>query len=167
MGRTSPQPKGPTLTTEPRWLDDDQLASWRALATLTVRLPWALERQLQHDAELSFMEYHVLARLSEEPDRQLRMSVLAELTNSSLSRLSHMVKRLEARGYVHRAPDQTNGRFTVATLTDLGHTKLAATAPSHVDEVRRLIVDRLSADELRLLGDLADRLVEGIERADP
>ncbi|MFJ8577234.1 MarR family winged helix-turn-helix transcriptional regulator [Micromonospora sp. NPDC093277] len=167
MGRESPQPKSATRTTEPRWLDDDQLASWRTLATLTVRLPWALERQLQQDAELSFMEYHVLARLSEEPDRQLRMSVLAELTSSSLSRLSHLVKRLEARGYVYRAPDQTNGRFTVATLTDLGYTKLAATAPNHVNEVRRLVIDRLSADELRLLGDLADRLVEGIERADP
>ena len=82
-----------------------------------VKLPWALECQLQRDAGLSFIEYHVLARLSENPDHTLRMSVLAELTHASLSRLSHLVKRLELRGLVRREPDPTDGRYTNAILT--------------------------------------------------
>src|SRR6201990_568515 len=119
-----------------RWLDDEQQAAWRALATILVRLPWALECQLQRDAELSFIEYHALARLSEAPDHTLRMSTLAEVTTSSLSRLSHLVKRLESRGLLRREPDPADGRFTNAILTDKGFQTLVAAAPAHVAHVR-------------------------------
>src|SRR6266550_7990922 len=85
---------------QPRWLGDEEEAAWRAFAMAMHKLQWALECQLQRDADLSFIEYHALARLSEEPEHTLRMSVLAELTNASLSRLSHLIKRLEDRGLV-------------------------------------------------------------------
>src|SRR6202162_3771437 len=91
-----------------RWLSRDQERAWRALASLVHQLRWALECQLERDADLSFIEYHTLARLSEEPGHTLRMSDLAAVTNASLSRLSHMVKRLEARGLVRREPDRTD-----------------------------------------------------------
>ena len=87
---------------------------------MTQKLRWALECQLERDSDLSFIEYHALARLSEEPDGTLRMSELAALTNASLSRLSHLVKRLEERGLVRREPDPADGRFTNAILTDQG-----------------------------------------------
>ena len=82
---------------EPRWLSDEEEAAWRAFAEVMHKLRWALECQLERDSDLSFIEYHALARLSEEPDHTLRMSKLAALTNASLSRLSHLIKRLEAR----------------------------------------------------------------------
>ena len=95
-----------TAATEaPRWLDDEQQSSWRAFATAMVKLRWALECQLQQDAGLSFVEYHALARLSENPGHTMRMSELAEVTNASLSRLSHLIKRLELRGLVRREPE--------------------------------------------------------------
>src|SRR5690242_19264174 len=92
-------------TDSPRWLDDEQQAAWRAFNGAMVRLRWALECQLQRDAGLSFLEYHALARLSEMPAHTMRMSELAEVTDSSLSRLSHLIKRLEARQLVRREPD--------------------------------------------------------------
>src|SRR5258708_34606286 len=104
-----------------RWLSDDEQAAWRAVATFMTKLRWALECQLQRDAELSFIEYHALARLSEDPDHTLRMSELAVVTNASLSRLSHLVKRLESRGLVRREPDPTDGRFTNAILPKTGY----------------------------------------------
>ena len=79
-----------------RWLDDEQQESWRAFSGMMHKLRWALECQLQEDAGLSFIEYHALARLSEIPGTVMRMSELAEVTNASLSRLSHLIKRLEA-----------------------------------------------------------------------
>src|SRR2546430_2314102 len=88
----------------PRWLDDEEEAAWRAIAAAMTKLRWALESQLERDADLSFIEYHVLARLSEEPNHTLRMSELAVLTNATLSRLSHLVKRLDARGLIRREP---------------------------------------------------------------
>ena len=164
MPRTTSKASGnasPATTT--RWLNAEEEASWRALASVMVKLPWALECQLQRDAGLSFIEYHVLARLSEDPDHILRMSVLAELTNASLSRLSHLVKRLESRGLVRREPDPADGRFTNAILTKTGHAKLAASAPAHVATVRSLVIDCFSAAELQRLRKASQRLLARLE----
>jgi DNA-binding MarR family transcriptional regulator len=105
----------------PRWLTADEEAAWRAVASVLVPLPWALECQLQRDAGLSFIEYHAMAMLSETPEHTRRMSDLAAVTNASLSRLSHLVKRLEDRGFVRRETDPTDGRYTNAVLTKAGH----------------------------------------------
>jgi DNA-binding MarR family transcriptional regulator len=152
--------------TEPRWLTHDQEAAWRSLAALMHKLPWALDCQLQRDSDLSFIEYHALARLSEEPERRLRMSELAVLTHASLSRLSHLIKRLEARGYVHRRPDPTDGRYTIAILTAAGYKKLVAAAPAHVAAVRALVVDELTRNELAQLRRLSDRMVARVDKSE-
>jgi DNA-binding MarR family transcriptional regulator len=145
------------------WLDAEQQAAWRVLASVMAKLPWALECQLESDADLSFIEYHALARLSEEADHTLRMSDLAELTNASLSRLSHLVKRLEARGLIRREPDPWDGRFTNAILTDAGYATLVAAAPAHVATVRSLVIDALTPLELQQLREAGERLLARIE----
>ena len=147
----------------PRWLNDEEEAAWRAFAAAMHKLQWALECQLERDSDLSFIEYHALARLSEEPDRTLRMSKLAALTNASLSRLSHLIKRLEGRGLVRREPDPEDGRFTNAILTEEGYQQLLASAPGHVETVRDLVIDAFSPDELRRLRVAAERVVSRID----
>src|SRR4051812_18799164 len=87
---------------EPRWLDDDEQQTWISMVALTVRLPAALDAQLQRDAQISHFEYQVLSGLSMAPDRTLRMSVLAAFAEGSLSRLSQVVGRFEKRGWVRR-----------------------------------------------------------------
>jgi DNA-binding MarR family transcriptional regulator len=148
------------------WLTSKQELAWRSVANLTHKLRWALECQLERDADLSFIEYHALARLSEESDHRLRMSELAVLTNASLSRLSHLVKRLEARGFVRRETDPTDGRFTIAILTENGYAKLVASASAHVHCVRELVVDEFSSAELKQLQGLCDRIVARIDASD-
>jgi DNA-binding MarR family transcriptional regulator len=133
------------------------------IAQVMVKLPWALECQLQQDAGLSFIEYHVLARLSEDPEHTLRMSELAMLTNASLSRLSHLVKRLESRGLVRRETDPADGRFTTAIMTKAGYKLLVASAPGHVARVRSLVIDAFSPTELRRLHDASERLLARLE----
>jgi DNA-binding MarR family transcriptional regulator len=157
--------KRPTETgpTAPRWLSSEEQAAWRLIAQVMVKLPWALECQLQRDAGLSFIEYHALARLSEDPAHTLRMSELAMLTNASLSRLSHLVKRLESRGLVRREVDPEDGRFTNAILTKAGYKLLVASAPGHVARVRSLVMDEFSTAELRQVRQLADRLLTRID----
>ncbi len=146
-----------------RWLDDEQQKSWRAVNGAMHELRWVLECQLQHDAGLSFIEYHALARLSESPGRRLRMSELAQVTNASLSRLSHLITRLERRGLVRREPDPTDGRYTNAILTPAGLRLLVASAPGHVAKVRELVIDALSPAELRHLRTASERILERIE----
>jgi DNA-binding MarR family transcriptional regulator len=148
-----------------RWLDDEEQAAWRAMASAMHKLLWALECQLERDADLSFIEYHTLARLSEDPEHTVRMSVLAEVTHASLSRLSHLVTRLESRGLVRRQPDPSDGRFTNAILTKKGYAKLVASAPAHVEAVRSLAIDAFNAAELRQLREAMERLVARIETA--
>jgi DNA-binding MarR family transcriptional regulator len=147
----------------PRWLDDEQQVAWRAFNSMMIRLRWAQECQLQRDAGLSFIEYHALAMLSEQPDHTIRMSELAQLTNASLSRLSHLVKRLEQRELVRREPDPADGRFTNAILTPTGLCLLVASAPAHVAKVRELVIDALSPAELRQLGAASERILERVE----
>jgi DNA-binding MarR family transcriptional regulator len=145
------------------WLTADEMATWRALDRLLIRLPAALEAQLQRDAGLSLMEYDVLAGLSDQPDGAIRISRLAELTHCELSRMSHLISRLERRDLVRRAPDPTDGRFTLAILTAPGTAHLAAAAPAHVAHVRRLIFDALDRDSQHALRELSDTLVERLD----
>ena len=149
-----------------RWLTTEQELAWRSVANLVHKLRRALECQLERDSGLSFIEYHALARLSEEPDQRLRMSDLAAVTNASLSRLSHLVKRLESWGFVRREPDSSDGRFTIAILTDSGYAKLVASAPAHVHCVRELVIDDFGPVELNQLQHLCDRIVARIDASE-
>jgi len=146
-----------------KWLTAAQLDSWLAVVRLISWLPWSIDQQLRRDSNLLMVEYQVLAILSETPERTMRMSSLAALTNASLSRLSHLFNRLEGRGLVRREPDLTDGRFTNAILTEQGFQVLAEAAPGHVAHVRSLVIDVLSAEQLRRLGQAADRILSRID----
>ena len=151
---------------EPRWLTEDEMQTWLALVGVLIDLPNALDAQLQHDAGISHFEYQVLAMLSESPERTQRMSKLAVLANGSLSRLSHVVNRLEKRGWVRRTPDASDGRYTLATLTETGWAKVVDAAPGHVAAVRALVFDPLTAAQRRQLRDIGRRIREAVDAGD-
>ncbi|WP_233493708.1 MarR family winged helix-turn-helix transcriptional regulator [Desertihabitans brevis] len=148
---------------EDPWLTEDEMATWRALDRVLTRLPRALEAQLERDAGLGYMEYYVLAGLSDQPGRTIRISRLAELAHCELSRLSHLISRLERRGLVRREPDPDDRRSTRAVLTEEGHRLLVAVAPAHVALVRRLVFDDLSPAGQRMLREAADRIVTRLD----
>ena len=145
---------------EPNWLSAEEQAAWRPFVALLFRLPGALDAQLQKDSGVNHFEYMVLVSLSEAPDRTLRMSDLARMASGSLSRLSHVVSRMESRGWVRREPCPGDGRFINAVLTEEGWAKLVDTAPGHVAAVRRLLVDVLSPEEFQTLGAISARVAE-------
>jgi DNA-binding MarR family transcriptional regulator len=148
---------------EPRWLSDEERQTWLSLVGVLIRLPSALDAQLQRDAGLNHFEYQVLAGLSRLPDRTMRMSELAMLANGSLSRMSHVVNRLEKRGWVCRTTDPADGRYTLATLTDDGWQKVVDTAPGHVAAVRHLVFDPLTTAQTRQLREIGHRVLKAID----
>ena len=158
----APPDQNATETT--RWLDPEERAAWLSLSRTIVKLPSALDAQLERDADLNYFEYLVMAMLSEQETRTLRMSQLAALSNASLSRLSHVAKRLENRGFLQREPDPHDGRYTRAVLTDAGMEKVVASAAGHVTAVRELVFDALSAGQQRRLREAIDAI---LERVDP
>lgn len=137
-----------------RWLTDDEQRAWRSYLAMSALLPAALDQQLTRDADMGHSSYIVLAMLSEAADHALRMSDLAGRANSSPSRLSHTVRRLEQRGWVRRERSTEDGRGSLARLTDEGWAVVRATAPGHVSAVRRLVFDALSAEQVRQLEDI-------------
>ena len=151
--------KAARAAAEPRWLTPEELQTWQQLHLVLATLPGTLGGQLQRDSDLSFLEYYVLAGLSDQPDRTMRLSRLALLANSELSRLSHLIRRLEQRGLVRREPDPTDGRFTNAILTSAGQKVLVAAAPAHVAQVRELVFDGLEDDEQAALRSALQKMV--------
>jgi DNA-binding MarR family transcriptional regulator len=138
-------------TPETRWLSANEQRAWRAFLTACNTLFGAVDAQLQHDSGLPHGYYEILVRLSESPGRALRMSQLAEASTSSKSRLSHAVARLEDRGWVRRVSCPTDRRGQIAELTDEGFAALAAAAAGHVEQVRRSLLDPLSAEQVEQL----------------
>lgn len=144
---------------EPRWLDDHEQATWRAYLATVSLLDDALDQQLRRDAGIPHAYYMLLAMLSEAPGRSLRMSELAAVTQSSQSRVSHAVSRLEDLGWVRRDPAPTDRRGSVAVLTDEGFTVLAEAAPGHVEAVRTGLFDPLSREQVRQLRDICETVL--------
>lgn len=150
--------------TTARWLDDDQMAAWVRLVALVELLPGVLDSQLRKDAGLTHFEYQVLAMLSQAPDRTLRMTALAARTNATLPRLSHVVRRLEERDLVERFPCPEDARATNARLTGSGWAKLRESAPGHVENVRRHVIDALTDEQVDQLVEISDAI---LARLDP
>lgn len=150
-------------TSETKWLTDDERHMWMRLVGTTLLLPGALEAQLKRDGGVSFFEYHVLAMLSEAEGRTRLMSDLARWSNSSLSRLSHVVTRLEKQGWVRRESCESDRRATNAVLTEAGFEMLKEIAPEHVDMVQRLVFEGLDAEQVKTLSDALGAVLERID----
>lgn len=144
-----------------RWLTAEQQRWWRAYLLGTAALQDALNRQLDADADISLSEYEILVRLSEAPQRTVRMSELAASVMQSRSRLTHTVSRMERRGLVERRACLDDGRGINCVLTPAGFDLLDRTAPGHVGAVRAHLVDLLTDEEFRTLGRVMERIAEG------
>ncbi|MGH3665236.1 MAG: MarR family winged helix-turn-helix transcriptional regulator [Egibacteraceae bacterium] len=145
--------------TETRWLDDDEQRAWRAFLSATRLLFDELDRELQRDAGVPHTYYEILVRLSEAPGRMMRMSQLATCSQSSRSRLSHAVARLEEAGWVRRERFPSDRRGALAVLTDEGFAVLAAAAPGHVEGVRRHLFDQLTCEQVAQLREISSAVV--------
>jgi DNA-binding MarR family transcriptional regulator len=149
-----------------RWLTDAEQQMWRAFLTANKLVFEQLDRELQRDTNLPHTYYEILVRLSEAPDRALRMSALADRSQSSRSRLSHAVARLEENGWIRRETCADDKRGQLARLTDEGFAALAAAAPTHVESVRRHVFDPLTTEQQYQLKAISTALLDAL-RADP
>lgn len=150
---------------EPEWLSPAELEAWKALAGVLFLLPGALDSQLQRDSGLAVADYMVLVMLEEQADHRMRMSELATSASTSQSRLSRIVGRLEAAGYVTREMAPDDRRAVLATLTESGLAKLVSAAPGHVGQVRRLVFDRLTPAQVASLTEVARALAHPDDHA--
>lgn len=148
---------------ETPWLDQTERLAWVRFAAVLELLPSALDAQLERDEQLNHFDYFSLAMLSEAPERTLRMTDLAAMTNATLPRLSRVANRLADAGYVRREPCPGDRRATNVVLTEAGWGKVVQAAPGHVRHVRALVVDALSARQLRQLSAISAQLLTALD----
>jgi DNA-binding MarR family transcriptional regulator len=154
-------------TSGTRWLSADEQVTWRAFVGSCHAFFAAIDTQLQRDAGMPLAYYEILVRLSEAPDRQLRMTQLAEATAASKSRASHAVARLEERGWVRRRDCPTDRRGQLAELTDEGYAVLAAAAPGHVEQVRRTLFDPLTPEQVQQVTAISTAIMAAVGSPQP
>lgn len=139
----------------PRWLSAEEQRTWRAFVCAFREFFAAVDAQLQRDSGMPLAYYEILVRLSEAPDRALRMTQLAEAAGASKSRASHAVARLEERGWIRREDCPTDRRGQIAVLTDEGFAVLAAAAPGHAEQVRQTLFDALTPAQVAQLREVS------------
>jgi DNA-binding MarR family transcriptional regulator len=148
-----------------RWLDEREQRAWRSLQFMQMRLEGELARQLAAHSALSYPDYLVLVALTDKPDGRMRPFELADELGWEKSRLSHQVARMTDRGLVTKEQCEADRRGAFVVVTDRGRQEIAAAAPGHVDAVRRLFVDRLSAAQLDAVGDAAEVVLAAMDES--
>jgi DNA-binding MarR family transcriptional regulator len=131
-----------------QWLDADQQEAWRTFLSVHSRLLARLDAELQADHAISLPDYEVLVHLSEATGQQLRMAELADRLLLSPSGLTRRLDGLVRDGLVERRACPSDRRGSLAFLTQGGRETLEKAAPTHVEGVRRYVIDRLERDEL-------------------
>lgn len=144
---------------EPRWLNETEREAWLFISSIMFNLPGQLEGQLNRDSNLSFVEYMVLAMLSEAPEQKLTMTELARQTNTLLPRLSRVVTRLEQDEYVERSVWAKDRRVSICHLLPAGLEKVQEAAPGHVEAVRNIIFDHLNTRQVTSLAKIGESVL--------
>jgi DNA-binding MarR family transcriptional regulator len=146
-----------------RWLSEDEMKAWLAFFAAAALVDRKLDQQLKDEAGLTHVQYEVLSRLSEAPNRELRMTELAETLFTTQSGTTYQISQLEKAGYVRRRECRGGPRGVWAVLTDAGFEVLKQAAPGHVRAVRELLIDVLTPDEIAAmangLGRVRDRVL--------
>ncbi|MFD3748482.1 MarR family winged helix-turn-helix transcriptional regulator [Nocardia sp. NPDC058633] len=138
-------------------LNSVERRAWSAVVTLSMRVPSALDSRLQREFGLTHFEYRVMVLLHDAPGRRMRLSMLAARGHGSISRLSHVVSKLERMGWARREAAQS-GRGIDAVLTETGQAKVVAATPDYLVAVRKLVLDGLDDPQKAELAVLGERL---------
>lgn len=144
-------------------MDELESEAWLRLVTMLELVPPSLDAQLQRDANLTHFEFMVLSLLRFAPQNLMQAKDLAASTNATLPRLSHVVSRLTERGLVERLPCPGDKRATNVHLTDEGRRAVIRATSGHIDHVRRLVIDRLSRDELSVLASIGAKITQVLD----
>ncbi len=149
-----------------RWLDEAEQRAWRSLQFMQMRLTAELARQLSELSSLSYPDYIVLVALEGRPEGRSRIFEVANEIGWEKSRLSHHIGRMSERGLVTREKCDSDRRGAFVVITPQGRRELDAAAPGHVGAVRRLFVDGLSPEQLRVLAEVSEQTLARLERTD-
>jgi len=150
---------------EANWLNEREMAAWRAYIETNGDLSAALERDLA-ELGVTLGDYQVLVYLAEADDDSMRMCDLADVLQLSPSGLTRRLDGLVTSRHVTRRPSTNDGRVMMAVLTDAGRDLLERTAPHHVASVRRRIFDHLTVEQVDAMAAIFTAISAGLAGVD-
>jgi DNA-binding MarR family transcriptional regulator len=152
------------MTVAVHQLDREELAAWRGMLRVHAALTRALDAELTERHGLPLSSYEVLLFLADAPGGRMRMSEVADSVLLSRSGLTRLVDRLERDGLLEREQCEEDARGYFATITDNGRALFDEARRTHLAGVRERFIDRLSRDDLRMLGELWEKVAPGAAR---
>ena len=150
-----------TAATTTRVLDPEELAAWRGMLRVHAELTRALDAELSRRHGLPLTSYEVLRFLAGAPGGRMRMADLADSVLLSRSGLTRLVDRLERDGLLERERCEDDARGWFATITHRGRALFDEARRTHLEGVRERFLSHYSRAELRLLGELWERVDPG------
>ena len=148
-----------------RWLTEEEQRAWRGLLRMTSQLNARANRLLQEEYGISLADYEVLVALSEAPEGRLRVFEVADALAWEQSRVSHQLARMQRRGLITRKGCATDARGAFAVLTTVGRATIERAAPAHVEQVRQLVFDELSHEQVSALTEITTRVLDRLAAA--
>ncbi|MEY9892881.1 DNA-binding MarR family transcriptional regulator [Catenulispora sp. MAP5-51] len=148
-------------------LSSEQLGAYFALMEVSSLLQYAVDEHLRADGDLSYVQFEILARLVDAPEGRLRMTDLADGVVYSRSGLTYQAGLLDKRGLITRSPSPDDERSVIVTVTDAGRALVLRVLPEHADQVRRLLFDPMSGEELTALSAILGRVRTHMRAAPP
>ena len=146
-----------------RWLTEEEQRAWRGLLRMNRQLNARMNRQLQDEYGISLADYDVLVVLSEAPEGRLRVFEVTDALAWEQSRVSHQLARMQRRGLIARECCAADARGAFAVLTAAGRAAIERAAPAHVEQVRQLVFDGLSHDQLTALTEVTTLVLDQLE----
>ena len=155
------------MAENPRVLTPAELGAYLSLIEVSSLIRHAVEQQLRDAGDLSYVQFQLLARLGDSPEGSRRMTDLADGVVYSRSGLTYQAQMLEQRGLVTRSPSTDDERSTTVTITDDGRGILATVFPGHIALLDELLINPLSAEDVKALDDVLGRVRDHMRAAPP
>ena len=148
-------------------LNSEQLGAYFALMEVSNLLQYAVNEHLRAEGDLRYVQFEILARLADSPEGRLRMTDLADGVVYSRSGLTYQAGLLDKRGLITRSPSPDDERSVIVTVTDAGRDLVARVLPEHADQVRQLLFDPMSGEDLTALSAILGRVRTHMRAAPP
>ena len=150
-------------------LSQQELETWRGFRFMVEETSLSVSRALASETGLSGGQFGILSLLVNAPLQSMRQQEMADAMRWDRTRLSHVVTRMEERGWLKR--EKVDRGVTLVLLAEDGKRHQHQAAPILARIVKHRFFSRLTSEQLNSLQEirraLASECVDEGEHSNP